>query len=112
MIRLTELKLPLDHTLDDLAALIHKTLGVATADITEWHIFKRSFDARKADVLAVYIVDLTLKNGESEQAILLREAANPHIFPTPDMAYQLVATAPANLPLRPVVVPVLSAVAT
>ncbi len=104
MIRLTELKLPLDNTPDDLIALIHKALGVAAKDITEWHIFKRSFDARKADVLAVYIVDVVLHSGETEQAILLREAANPRIFPTPDMAYHPVATAPANLALRPVVV--------
>ena len=104
MIRLTELKLPLDHTPDDLATLIHKALAVAAADISEWHIFKRSFDARKADVLAVYIVDVVLKNGADEQAILHRETANLHIFTTPDMAYHPVATAPANLPLRPVVV--------
>ena len=104
MIRLTELKLPLDHTTDDLAALIRKKLGVAASDIAEWHIFKRSFDARKADVLAVYIVDLVLQSAEAERAILPREDANPHIFATPDMAYHLVATAPANLPQRPVVV--------
>ena len=104
MIRLTELKLPLDHTTDDLAALIRKKLGVAASAIAEWHIFKRSFDARKADVLAVYIVDLVLQSAEAERAILQREDANPHIFATPDMAYHLVATAPANLPLRPVVV--------
>ena len=104
MIRLTELKLPLDHTTDDLAALIRKKLGVAASAIAEWHIFKRSFDARKADVLAVYIVDLVLQSAEAERAILQREDANPHIFATPDMAYHLVATAPANLPQRPVVV--------
>ena len=104
MIRLTELKLPLDHTSDDLATLISKTLGVAATSITKWHTFKRSFDARKADVLAVYIVDVELPGTESEHSILLREAGNPRIFATPDMAYHPVATVPAKLPLRPVVV--------
>jgi uncharacterized FAD-dependent dehydrogenase len=104
MIRLTELKLPLDHTPDDLATLIHRALSVTATGITEWQIFKRSFDARKADVLAVYIVDVVLQSAEAEQAVLEREVANPHIFATPDMAYHPVAHAPANLALRPVVV--------
>jgi uncharacterized protein len=104
MIRLTELKLPLDHTPDDLLALVHAALGLAAADITEWHVFKRSFDARKADVRAVYIVDVTLKGETAAQALLQRNDNNPHLLATPDMAYHPVAQAPTKLALRPVVV--------
>ncbi|NDP38594.1 MAG: FAD-dependent oxidoreductase [Rhodoferax sp.] len=104
MIRLSELKLALDHTHDGLNALVLKTLGVAATDVTGWQIFKRSFDARMAQVRVVYLVDVTLADPALEQSLLQRNASNPHIQPTPDMAYHLVAHAPADLPLRPVVV--------
>ena len=58
----------------------------------------------KADLLAVYIVDVTLTQPEREAALLAKFASNPHIQPTPDMAWHPVGEAPADLPLRPVVV--------
>jgi uncharacterized FAD-dependent dehydrogenase len=104
MIRLTELKLPLDHAENALPALAAQTLGIAAAELQGVHIHKRSFDARKADLLKVYIVDVTLADAGLESRLLARFAGNPHIFPTPDMAYRSVGNAPAGLPLRPVVV--------
>jgi uncharacterized protein len=127
MIRITEIKLPLtalpvsprraadapSETDDDrlppahpLAALCSAAagiLGVTVQDIVQLHVFKRSFDARKADVLAVYIVDLQLA-GDMHEAVLARHASHPHVSATPDMAYHPVAQAPADLALRPVVV--------
>ncbi len=104
MIRLTELKLPLDHTPDDLNALVRNTLGVASDDIAQFKIFKRSYDARKAALLVVYIVDVALQSTSAEAASLARHADKQHIFATPDMAYRVVAQAPSNVVLRPVVV--------
>jgi len=104
MIRLTELKLPLDHAESALPDLAAQTLGVAAAELQNVHIHKRSFDARKADLLKVYIVDVTLADAGRESALLAHFAGNPHIFPTPDMAYRTVGQAPPGLPLRPVVV--------
>jgi uncharacterized FAD-dependent dehydrogenase len=128
MIRITELKLPLAalpveerraadapaeteqdrapvaHPLAALQTLAAQALGIASADIAELQVFKRSFDARKADLLAVYIVDLTLTHPEQESALLIRHANHPHISATPDMAYRLVARAPKDLTQRPVVV--------
>ncbi|EJL87393.1 FAD-dependent dehydrogenase [Polaromonas sp. CF318] len=104
MIRLTELKLPLEHAEDALPALVAQTLGIAAAELQNVHIHKRSFDARKADLLKVYIVDVTLVDAGRESALLAQFAGNPHILPTPDMAYRTVGQAPAGLPLRPVVV--------
>ena len=51
MIRLTELKLPLEHAADALPALIAQTLGLTPEAISRFTIYKRSFDARKADLL-------------------------------------------------------------
>ncbi|RZJ02645.1 MAG: FAD-dependent oxidoreductase, partial [Haliea sp.] len=104
MIRLTELKLPLDHAEDALPMLAARTLGLAGSDIASVHVHKRSFDARKADLLQVYIADITLADASREAALLARHVGNPHIFPTPDMGYHPVGQAPADLPLRPVVV--------
>ncbi|MFS2032738.1 NAD(P)/FAD-dependent oxidoreductase [Polaromonas sp. CT11-55] len=104
MIRLTELKLPLDHAEDALPALVAQTLGIPAAALQNVHIHKRSFDARKADLLKVYIVDVTLADAGQENALLAKFAGNPHILPTPDMAYRTVGQAPAGLPLRPIVV--------
>ena len=104
MIRLTELKLPLDHAEDALPSLIARTLGIASTGIQTFHIHKRSFDARKVELLQVYIVDVTLADARQEPALLAKHAANPHIQPAPDTAYHPVGQAPASLPLRPVVI--------
>ena len=104
MIRLTELKLPLDHSADDLNHLVYRTLEVAAADVAQLQIFKRSYDARKADLRVVYIVDVALTSAGTEQAVLARLTGRPQVGPTPDMSYTPVAQSPANLPLRPVVV--------
>jgi uncharacterized FAD-dependent dehydrogenase len=66
-------------------------------------VFKRSFDARKADILAVFIVDVQLAPA-SEARLLAQHANHAHIAATPDMAYQAPAMAPAHLQTRPVVV--------
>ena len=103
-IRLSELKLPLDHTPEDLAFLAARTLAVDRAAIHQVDVFKRSFDARKPELLSVYIADITLADPGQAAALLARHPDHPHIRATPDMAYQPVAQAPAQLAVRPVVV--------
>jgi len=103
MIRLTELKLPLEHAADALPALIAQTLGVEPQTIRRFAIYKRSFDARKADLLQVYIVDVELAPA-LEADLLAKFANHPHIGPSPDLLYHPVAQAPAGLQERPVVV--------
>jgi uncharacterized FAD-dependent dehydrogenase len=89
------------HPVEALMTLVARALGVNRAEILRLDVFKRSFDARKADLVVVYIVDVTLPD---EGALLQRFAGNPHIVATPDMAYQPVARAPQVLRRRPVVV--------
>ena len=103
MIRLTELKLPLEHADDALPALIARTLGVATADLLAFTIFKRSIDARKTTLLQVYIVDVEL-TPEQEVALLETFAGSPHIFAAPDLVYHPIGQAPDSFGPRPVVV--------
>ncbi|MFZ3221297.1 MAG: FAD-dependent oxidoreductase, partial [Rhodoferax sp.] len=128
MIRITELKLPLSavpvearraadaptetdqdrapapHPIAALTSLAAQALQIPASEIAALHVFKRSFDARKAELLVVYIVDLALTRPEQEAALLARFPNHPHIGPTPDMVYHPVGHAPADLPRRPVVV--------
>jgi len=102
VIRLTELRLPLEHPPEQLTAAVLQRLGLKPADLLELRIHKRSPDARKKSALQfVYSLDLALTD---EAAVLARFADDTHVKPTPDMAYQPPARAPASLPLRPVVV--------
>ena len=81
-----------------------RTLGIQADELQSVHIFKLSFDARKAELLQVYIVDVALSSAALEAEVLHRFANNPQVRPTPDMAYRPVAAAPAHLTSRPVVV--------
>jgi uncharacterized FAD-dependent dehydrogenase len=102
MLRLTELKLPLDHPPEALRAAILQRLGIAGDDLVGFSIFKRSHDARKKHaLLMVYAVDVEVKN---EGALLKKFRNDRRLAPTPDMAYQFVGRAPENLSERPLVI--------
>ncbi len=135
MIRLSELKLPLAalpvdvlraadapretaadravpaHPLSALRQLAAQALGLqderALADL---QVFKRSFDARSATLLVVYIVDVALHDAAQEAALLAQHAGRPHIALTPDMAWHpplllpAAAAASSGTAPRPVVV--------
>ena len=104
MLRLTEIKLALAHDDNALHTALLKLLEITPADLATFTVFKRSFDARKAEIMQVYIVDVALSSTALEADLLTQHVGNPHIFPTPDMAYQPVGFAPVDLLLRPVVV--------
>ena len=104
MLRLSELKLPLDPPADALSRAVQGLLGIDAAAIADIHVHKRSFDARKIDLLQVYIVDVTLADPSTEDALLAKLAGNPRVLRAPDMRYGASSRAPAGLALRPVVV--------
>ena len=102
MLRLTELKLPLDHPADALREAILERLNIAADELIDFSIFKRSYDARKSSaLLLIYSVDVTLRN---EAALLKKLRHDRNVMPTPDMQYRFVGHAPENLTTRPVVV--------
>ena len=132
MIRISELKLPLTalpvearraadapsetdedripppHPEDALRVLASQALGIDPQAIDQLHVFKRSFDARKVDLLAVFIVDVTLKNAKAEAPLLAQFPKHPHIQATPNMNWNAPCHAPAHFGQqegeRPVVV--------
>ena len=116
MIRIAELKLPLSqvqyhpenhtefHPTEKLTQLAAERLGVTAQAIASLQVYKRSFDARKAELLAVYIADVTLADESQEAALLQRFAGDSHVNPTPDQRWTPIGQAPADLAERPVVV--------
>ncbi len=106
MLRVTELKLPLGHAEGALRAAVLDRLGLADADLMAFTVFRRGYDARrKSAVQLIYTLDCTVAD---QATVLLRLAGDPHIKPSPDTTYRVVASAPADFKasgrLRPVVV--------
>ena len=105
MLRLSQLKLPLEHTEADLRAAVCRRLRLESHQLGALRLVKRSVDARKPKAIAlVYSLDLELAlDRRAEAGLLKRLAADPHLGPSPDTTYHPVAVACAN-DLRPVVV--------
>ena len=102
MLRLTELKLPLDHAKDVLRPALCQRLGIDDAELTDFTIFRRSYDARKKSAITlIYTLDFTVRD---EAALLTKLADDRHVGLTPDTRYKFVAHAPADLKTRPVVI--------
>lgn len=104
MIRLSELKLPLDHPEDALPALICSTLKISANQLKSFNIYKRSYDARKQKLLLVYIVDVELDSAQLGAQLLAKFSTNSHIRPAPDMVYQLPVKLNEAPAIRPVVI--------
>jgi uncharacterized FAD-dependent dehydrogenase len=97
MLRITELRLPLDHAEGALRPAVLQRLGLADAALKSATVFKRSYDARKkAAIVLIYTVDCELADPADEAALLQRFAGDPHIKPSPDTSYQFVGHAPAD----------------
>ncbi|CAM2149916.1 NAD(P)/FAD-dependent oxidoreductase [Pararobbsia alpina] len=106
MLRLSEVKLPLDHSQETLDAAVHTRLaeiGVKPAGLVRYTVYRRAHDARKkSDIKLTYIIDCELTD---EAGAFKRMAGKLHFSVTPDMAYHFVAKAPASFEgPRPVVI--------
>ncbi len=101
MLRLTEIKLELEHTYDELINAICFKLSIQPEEVLSYTIFKRSYDARRSAMCWIYALDVEVQN---EAEILENLFNSPHVSPTPDMSYNYVGQAPANLTERPIVV--------
>ncbi|ENQ8179592.1 hypothetical protein BS623_17435 [Vibrio parahaemolyticus] len=103
MIRINEIKLPLDHEEGALLDAITKKLGIPAEKVISFNVFRRGYDARKkTNIHLIYTLDIIV---EGDETVLLAKFANdPHVRQTPDMEYKFVAKAPENLTERPIVI--------
>jgi uncharacterized FAD-dependent dehydrogenase len=103
MLRINELKLPLNHPDQALRDAIVGRLGIESSDLVDYKIFKRSYDARKRSaIVLIYAVEVDVRN---EAQVLARLKGDQYVMPAPDTGYKFVeAGSPAPGTPRPVVV--------
>ena len=102
MLRLTEIRLPLDHAPDALHQAILGRLRIEPETLRGFSVARRGFDARKkSEIVFVYSLDVEVAD---EAQILRLFSKDPHVRPAPDTEYRLVACAPASLKMRPVII--------
>lgn len=103
MLRINELKLPLNHPEPALREAILARLGIDDADLVDFTVYKRSYDARKkAAIVLIYSIDAEVRG---EAAVLARLKQDQHVMPSPDVDYKFVqVNKPAPGTPRPVVV--------
>lgn len=100
MLRITDLRLPLDHDEAALRAAVLSRLGVAS--VQSLAIARRAVDARrKSAILLTYSIDVAV---EDEGALLARHAGARDIGPTPDTGYRHVLPGAPPGAARPVVI--------
>jgi len=104
MIRLNQVKLPLDHESNELQQAVLNKLNISEQQLVDIHVFKRGYDARKKNnITLIYTLDVTLTDVD-ETALLQQLEADANVRVSPDTEYQYVASAPANLTERPIVI--------
>jgi hypothetical protein len=105
MIRITELRLPLDHAEGALRAAVLARLGLDDTQLADMRVFRRGYDARKRSAIQlVYTLDCGLAAGLDETELLARFVGDAHIRTTPDTGYHFLACLPAYTGPRPIVV--------
>lgn len=100
MLQLTEIKLALNHTNEELIEAIIKRLGIKQSDLIEYSVFRRGYDARDPNnIRFIYTLDVAIKN---EAKIISKKIKNTSI--SPDREYKFVTHAPQKLDYRPIVI--------
>jgi len=101
MLRVFEIKLPLDHSQDDLLRAISDALQVPARELLSWEIRRQAIDARKKTTIRlIYTVDVCLCH---EEQVVSKSLAN-RVIPTPDESYQPAKPGSEMLEHHPVVV--------
>jgi uncharacterized protein len=102
MLRVTELKLPLDHEPPALRSALLGKLGLDEDGLLGHEVVRRGYDARRRSAISlIYTVDAAVAD---EAAVMARLGGDRHVSRAPDMGYRFVARAPEGLMSRPVVI--------
>lgn len=105
MIRISQLKLPIRHTNEDLLVAAAKALKLPSQRILDFIIIKKSIDARKDEIKYIYSIDATiaLKPQEKEEEIV-RRSHNENVSIVKTERYVMHPCGEATLNHRPVIV--------
>ena len=105
MLRLNELRLPLQHGDAELADAVLQRLAIAPEDLLGFTVHRRAVDARKKSrIILTYSLDIDVRD---EAAVLAKLSGDANLTAAPDTGYRFV-TSPsrgrAALENRPVVI--------
>lgn len=104
MLRISELRLPLDHEPAALEAAVRVRLGLGPGVKFAVHVARRAHDARKQSAITlVYTVDVELDPAD-EPAALAAAIGDPRIGRSPDTTFCAPVPPPGPQAARPVVV--------
>jgi hypothetical protein len=102
MLRLSEIRLSLDHDTGAIKASILRALGIPETDLIRYQVRRRGYDARKSsEILFVYTLDIEVRD---EAALLARFQHSQHIRKAPDETYRYPVQASGDTGTRPVII--------
>jgi len=102
MLRLNQIRLPLDHSPDAIAKAVIARLRIAPDQLISCTVFRRAHDARKKHaIMLVYSLDVEVQD---ESGVLKRFENDHEVRESPDIDYRFVAQAPKQLESRPLVI--------
>lgn len=106
MIKISQLKLPIGHSNDDLTVAAAKVLKVSVKKITNLIILKKSIDARKkADIKFIYTVKVSiLSDNQDSEISIVKHLKNSNISIAENIQYNFLPTGMNDLKERPIVV--------
>ena len=101
MLRIGQLKLEPNHSEQDLLQKIAKTLRISETDVKEYHIKKKSIDARKKPLLQfVYTVDVEVAN----EAGVLKRQKGAQVSIAKDKKYEFPKSGTQTMRYRPIII--------
>lgn len=99
MLRIRQIKLPVEHTEEELAARIIKILRIQKEELLRYKIIKKSLDARERELKYVYVADVEVRR---EAAVLKR--CPKQAEKTPCVSYRFPDSGHEKLRHRPVII--------
>ena len=105
MIKISQIKLPIKHTEEDMRNAVAKLLKLKEKSIKAIHIVKKSIDARKDEIKFIYTVEVEiLTELKEKEAAIIRQIHNPNVTITERTQYEFKPNGTRKLPHRPVIV--------
>ncbi|MGN0242677.1 MAG: NAD(P)/FAD-dependent oxidoreductase [Lachnospiraceae bacterium] len=104
MIRINQIKLPINHRADDIAKQIMKKCRLGEQDFT-YSISKQSIDARdKSRLRYIYSVDVSIKKGNKTEQQVVKAAGNRDVMLVTEKKYVFPQVTMVNTQDRPIIV--------
>lgn len=101
MIRISQIKLNINHTKEDLEKSIMKALKISPKDLLEFKIVKQSIDARKKnDIKYIYSVDATIADEKKK----MKNINNGNVAIAQDNTYEFLVDGEEKIKSRPVII--------